>query len=292
MRRKDYKSGPDRRILPVAAAAAAAFVVAVLLFSVKPSPMQVNALDVNALNSTGSPVGAISVVLNGMGKVKEVNVTYSGFLNLSYKSDIADLNFSVPVSAMYSRFMNSSKYRVNLSVGQLMMNLSVVGISLGNGAGYSCHRYAFAVEGQGNNFTCVEPAEDIAQSIEYVIGQGGKARVVGQSSYMGHNCTLVVLNGTLSEPQGNGTYQQLSKAMGFGGSPYNYSVRSCISDRYALPLNLSGKLQPVGTGATVTISIFAVHIRNVSNVSYVESLPPHSIYNTVISGALTGTNYT
>ncbi len=249
----------------------------------------------NQANRT--PYGMLSADVTGVHSVDGLNVTYSGFMNVSiYDISLGSLQLHIPVRAGYASYHGSSRMYLNMAVPQAGINVEFMGADLSNGTSYSCNRYSVMSGNQTSTFNCTK---SINKGQE-VVGLGGlvsnlagrvngTASVIGTREYNGENCTLVSMNGTLdsSAMTANSFFGQVVYSFfGTGRASYDYNVTACLSDRYYAPLNVTAELVPYVANESIGIfvKLGAVSMSRNAGGSYVNAAPPENVSAGVVHG--------
>lgn len=245
-------------------------------------------------NQTGA--GIMEVIGSGINKTAQLNVSYSGGLNIkTHGGRFGNVAFYIPLAISYEKYGSNSRLYFNASGIPIIGNLSGYEITLSNGTSYSCSAYsggAFAnlsssSSGSSGQMTCQASSSSAAS--QYIsqagqISQSGSnvsVKVLGNAQYKGQACVLTRMSGS-------STTANMS---------ITYNVTMCLSDQYYVPLNITVLASTSGASSYgISLNLAETSIGRPVSAAGIAALPgPLSQFNSTLSSNQTttvGLNYT
>ncbi len=252
-----------------------------------------------AAKNNQTVVGVAKIAAQQVIASQQFNVSYTGSLNAKVNtSSLGNLQFTVPLALTFEKLGNSTRVGFNATGIPIIGSIKGVEIALSNGTAYSCTATSFSLLGHSNTSAnasamhcTAQPVAGVSTSYAQVqtaenslsnnaIGNA-TVKVLGNASYKGQGCELVLIYGSINSTASSFNQQATG----------NYNVTTCLSDQYNIPLNLtmtaSGMAQ--GSGYSATLQMNEVSIGNPVTLSGLSSLPAPLSNTTGFQGGFTTT---
>ena len=201
----------------------------------------------------------LGIMLKGVEASKTFSISYSGNATVSMQGSslLGNMQLKIPLVVSYSKYYNDSRIYLNASGIPLIGNMAIIQIN-DNGVRYSCSAGSGLLSGSSSTgFTCSNSSSNssgasmqlsLPQQVGSLNGITSTLSVLGSSEYIGHNCTIVKMDGTVN-PAAMGSNSSLSSVTEItsGNSIYAYSVSACLANDYFVPLHVDANMHTLNS---------------------------------------------